>query len=46
MVQFFLRNSQPKFYPENESIWLFSINQKYAETTLLIDKKTISREAP
>ena len=45
MVLFFLPNSQQKFYPKNGSFWLFSINQKYAETTLLIDKKIISQEA-
>ena len=45
MVPFFLQNSQQKFYPKNGSFWLFSINQNYAETTLLIDMKIISQEA-
>ena len=45
MVPFFLQNSQQKFYPKNGSFRLFSINQNYAETTLLIDMKIISQEA-
>ena len=45
MVQFFLRISQPKIYPKFWSIWLFSVDQKYAETTLLINEEYISQEA-
>ena len=45
MVQFFLRNSQPKHYPKNGLFWLFLINQKYAETILIIDQKIMSQEA-
>ena len=45
MMQFFLQNSQQKFYPKNGSFWFFQLIKKYAETTLLIDKKCISQEA-
>ena len=45
MVQFFLRNAQPKFYPKNGSFGFFQLIKNYAETTLLIDRKYISQEA-
>ena len=45
MVQFFLQNSQPKFYPKNGSFWFFQLIKNYAEITLLIDEKFISQEA-
>ena len=45
MVQFFLRNSQPKFYPKMGHFGFFQLIKNYTETTLLIDKKIISQEA-
>ena len=46
-MPFFLRNSQrKKIYRKNGSFWLFQLIKNYAETILLIDKKTISQEAP
>ena len=44
-MQFFLRNSQPKFYPKNGSFWLFQLIKNYAETILLIDEEYVSQEA-
>ena len=45
MVLFFLRNSQPKFYPKNGSFWHFQAIKNYAETILLNDEEYISQEA-
>ena len=45
MMQFFLRNSQPKFYPKNGSFWFFQLIKNYAETILLIDEEYVSQEA-
>ena len=45
MVQLFLRNSQPKFYPKMGHFGFFPLIKNYAETRLLIDDKNISQEA-
>ena len=46
MVQFCLRDSQPKLYPKNGWFWLFfQLIQNYTETTLLIDEEYETQEA-
>ena len=45
MVPFFLRNSQQKFYPKKSHFGFFQKFKNYAETTLLIDKKIMAKEA-
>ena len=45
MVPFFLRKSNKNFTPKMSQFGFFQLIKNYAETTLLIDTKTISQEA-
>ena len=45
MMQFFLRNSQPKFSPKMVLFGFFQLIKNYAESILLIDEENVSQEA-